>query len=134
MYQCLPMNRTYKEDANPFVVSIYGGTAGTFLENYMKGYQVLLYGGIFILLIMHLVLRKKDPRSLEWYTLLIAAFGGFLFSLIWESKPRYVFPYFLLMIPYLAVFLETFYTSITTWLKRLPMLRRAVAPSRTLEK
>ena len=133
MYQCLPMNRTYKEDANPFVVSIYGGTAGAFLEGYMKSYQVLLYGGIFILLIMHLVLRKKDPRSLEWYTLLIAAFGGFLFSLIWEAKPRYVFPYFLIMIPYLAVFLETLYANTTTWVKRLPMLRKAVTSAQPPE-
>lgn len=71
------------------------------MERYMKVYQLLLYGGIFILLLT----RIRKPTDITWYLLLIAAFGGFLFSLIWEAKTRYVFPYFLMLIPYLAMFL-----------------------------
>ena len=32
--------------------------------------------------------------------LVLAIFGGMLFSLLWEAKSRYVLPYFILMIPY----------------------------------
>lgn len=35
--------------------------------------------------------------------IMIAVFGGFLFSLLWEAKTRYVFPYLLMELPYAAM-------------------------------
>ena len=40
---------------------------------------------------------------MEWYLLLIAVFGGFLFSLMWEAKTRYILPYLFMQIPYMAM-------------------------------
>ena len=41
-------------------------------------------------------------EPLEWYVLLIAVIGGVLFHELWEAKSRYVFPYFVMMIPMAA--------------------------------
>lgn len=43
--------------------------------------------------------RKKDTLSLLPGLVFI---GGFLFSLIWEGKSRYVYPYVMIVMPYLA--------------------------------
>ena len=37
------------------------------------------------------------------YLFMIYFIGGFLFSLLWEAKPRYVFPYVYLCLPLAAV-------------------------------
>jgi hypothetical protein len=48
--------------------------------------------------------KNKDikHRGLYAYTGLAAAFGGFLFHMMWEANSRYIFVYGLLMIPYAA--------------------------------
>ena len=39
-----------------------------------------------------------------WAQLLgIAFFGGFLFQLVWETKSRYCFPFFVFLLPLAAV-------------------------------
>lgn len=70
----------------------------------MKAFQLLLYGSIFFLLII----RRRDYNSIESYVLLIAVFGGFLFSLMWEAKTRYVMPYLFMQIPYMAIGVNEF--------------------------
>ena len=65
----------------------------------MKVFQLTLYSAILFLLIA----RRRDEGSIEKHVLLIAVVGGFLFSLIWEAKTRYIFPYLLMQLPYMAV-------------------------------
>ena len=101
MFQALPMNRAYQSNANDFVKSVYSGGAATFMETFSKCCQLLVYGTILLYLVVSIAKRKI--HNIEWYLFLIAAFGGFLFSILWEAKPRYVFPYFLMMIPYAAI-------------------------------
>ena len=62
----------------------------------MNIYQILVYGGVLFLLAE----KRRQWTTIENYILLICVFGGFLFSLMWEAKTRYVFPYFIAMIPY----------------------------------
>ena len=50
-----------------------------------------------------LFIVHKRWSNIENYLLLIGVFGGFLFTLIWEAKTRYAFPYYILMIPYAAI-------------------------------
>lgn len=65
----------------------------------MKIYQLVVYGSILFLLIR----KRKRWEHIEKYVLLIAVFGGFLFSLMWEAKTRYVFPYLIMELPYIAL-------------------------------
>ena len=103
MYQSLAMNDYVKEDQLPVIKEIYAqGALTRLLSLGMKLYQLLMYGGILYLLARH----GRDNVRLEKYLLLIAVFGGFLFSLMWEAKTRYILPYFLMQIPMMAMGLD----------------------------
>ena len=99
MYQVLVMNLWTKGPQSRLAEKIYGEDERFFLESYMNTYQLAVYGSILFLLVR----RRKSWRHLEKYVLLIAVFGGFLFSLMWEAKTRYIFPYFIMMLPYAAL-------------------------------
>lgn len=65
---------------------------------FLDRYQSIAY--LLILTVFaSLCSKKKDA-----YTLLpgLVLIGGFLFSLIWEGKSRYVYPYMVIVMPYLA--------------------------------
>lgn len=100
MYQSIAMNIEVEGEQLQPVKNIYeGGVWAKWIEFQMKIYQLLLYGSILFLL----TARRKNFVSIERYVLLIAVFGGFLFSLIWEAKTRYVMPYLFMQIPYMAM-------------------------------
>ena len=103
MYQCIVMNNHIEGTQSALVQSIYQGTGNRILTGYMNIYQLVVYGGVLVFLAV--ALKKRHP--LESYPLLIAVFGGFLFSVLWEAKARYVYPYFLMMIPYAAMGIGT---------------------------
>lgn len=44
----------------------------------------------------------RRTSSLLPYVGLVAVLGGFLFHMVWEANSRYIFPYFLLLLPYAA--------------------------------
>lgn len=101
MYQCIAMNRNIVEPQVGMLapdITNYGRTA-QLMENWMKIYQLLMYGGILFLL----TIRRREFMTIEKYALLIAVYGGFLFSLIWEAKTRYVLPFLFFQIPYMAL-------------------------------
>ena len=57
-----------------------------------------------IRLIKSLIQKKEEEWSVEFdYLLMIYFIGGFLFSLLWEAKPRYVFPYVYVCLPLAAM-------------------------------
>lgn len=58
-------------------------------------FQSILYFGVVLYLIFD---RKK--ADLKKTGLIICFLGGFLFYLFWEAKCQYIFPYYLLLIPY----------------------------------
>ena len=76
MYQSLVMNCKIVEEQNPVMDSFY------FVVNF------------------------KKKQGIEVHVLMVGIFGGFLFSLLWEAKTRYVFPYFVMMLPYAALGIE----------------------------
>ena len=100
MYQCIVMNSSIVGEQPAFIQNIYQyGRVEKLIEFGMKVYQLLLYGSILFLL----AVKRKKYTKIERYVLLIAVYGGFLFSLIWEAKTRYVFPYLLMQLPYMAI-------------------------------
>ncbi|WP_143151445.1 glycosyltransferase family protein [Pseudobutyrivibrio xylanivorans] len=99
MYQCIVMNNNVTGNQSALARFIYfDDKAWKLMDGYMNIYQLLLYISITVALFIMWNRNKK----LELYTGLIAVYGGFLFSIIWEAKTRYVFPYMLIMIPYMA--------------------------------
>lgn len=102
MYHCLVMNQNIQYEQFPIIADIYFGSLRSVVEEYMNIYQLIVYGSILGLFI--LTFKKWD--KIEPFVLMIGIFGGFLFTIIWEAKTRYVFPYFIMMLPYAAVGLQ----------------------------
>ena len=99
-YGCFIMTYATEQDRSDFAESLYTGWPNRILQKYMDSYQILIYGLTLFLLVYKM--KKKEKDSLEWYVLLIAVIGGVLFHELWEAKSRYVFPYFIMMIPMAA--------------------------------
>ena len=78
----------------------------------MKVFQVFVY--IFSVVFAINVYKKKK----EILTIIPVAFiGGTLFHMIWEAKSRYVFPYFVFLIPLTAYGLIIVRNKITEYRK-----------------
>ncbi len=103
MYQAFVMNGYDAENAKGLVYELYIEDEEHIADKYMSIYQLYVFVMILALLVKNLICSKKRIVNAEFFTLLIAIFGGALFSIIWEAKSRYIFPYFMFMIPYAAI-------------------------------
>lgn len=121
MYQSIVMNNNIVREQSRVVQMIYNEELlGGLIKLYMKAFQLFMYGCILLWLLKH----WKDKMPIEKYVLLIAVFGGFLFSILWEAKTRYTMPYLLLMVPYFSMGLQ----DLTEWMTKFSgtVLKRTV--------
>lgn len=118
MFQAVFMNKKTEDNQTEFAKSVYEGKWNGRIFRYMNIYQILVYGGVLVLMIAW---RKKRMGILK-YVLLVGVIGGLLFSLIWEAKARYVLPYFLMLLPYAATGIIYFCDKII--LNRIPELKK----------
>lgn len=91
---------THYFDAPPgrLVQSAYAGEIQQGVLHFMNRYLFVLYLGGFLFAALGLFRRWEIGKCLP----LIGVIGGVLFSLIWEAKGRYVMPYAVMLIPYMA--------------------------------
>jgi len=82
-----------------FVLDIYFGAIQEWLREFRNRYLFVLYIGAFFGTI-RLLFMPKSKENIWKYTIGIILTGGFLFSLIWENKSRYVMPYIVMLLPY----------------------------------
>ena len=75
---------------------VYMGTGRTAILYWMDRYHFMIYAcAMFLAFAMLMGIVKKDiPASL----LFVVLIGGFLFSLLWEAKGRYVLPYMIIIV------------------------------------
>jgi hypothetical protein len=103
MYQTYGSNfKNVQEEAHGLVRWLYFDEGKIFSENFMNLYQLITYVGVCF----YCMWSFKNKNKLEENLLLIAVFGGFLFTIIWEAKARYIFPYFMFLLPYAVIGLE----------------------------
>ena len=87
---CLVEGFTHTHSRRRYFAKVY------IISTFMSALLFLMaYGGVLAFLAAGL--KKRLP--LENCLLLVAVLGGFLFSVLWEAKARYIFPYFILMLP-----------------------------------
>ena len=98
-YACQVETNHRKEDRSPFMDRLYKGDLWKPFVRVMDIYQTLIYWGALLFLLLQL--RKRIP--VEQLILMITVIGGFIFYIFWEAKSRYVFPYFMMMIPMAAM-------------------------------
>lgn len=96
---------------SPFATSLYEGLPNVWLQEYMNFYHFVVMIGSALCFVL---LKKRMDRSR--LLLAMVVLGGFLFHMFWEAKSQYVWPYFVLLVPYAAA-------GISTLLRRVQKVR-----------
>ena len=77
--------------------SVFMGDAYRAILEHMNAYHLTVLVGAAVFLLMR---RKKLTESQLLPALIFL--GGFFFHLLWEGKSQYIWPYFVLLVPYCA--------------------------------
>lgn len=108
-YEAIWVNRWHDGDFLTVVQSIYDGTLGNVLAEYMDLYQLLVFAGFLACLLIRR--RQLSPEQLLLPLILL---GGFAFHTLWEAKSQYIYPYFVCMLPCAAAGLMDLSNRLTT--------------------
>lgn len=94
-------NSTYssRADITDFENEVRNGETYQVMFLFMKAYQILA----FAFVLWWVIKKTKTEGKMDVFSPLVMVVGGFLFTIIWEAKTRYILPYFVLLIPYFAV-------------------------------
>ncbi len=95
----LVMTATFEQPPEGIVEKLYYGSWQQPYRDYTNRYLTVLYLGVILFCVIGLTCKSDILQCL----MLIGVFGGFLFSILWEAKSRYVLPYIVLLIPYMAL-------------------------------
>lgn len=100
LYQSLYFNADLPDKAGaPDPDSLAAKLGGVYFERVLAlcdRWQAIVYAGM---LCYFLFAVRRDSDILQ-HTLAIAVIGGFLFSIVYEAKARYIFPYYVMMFPF----------------------------------
>ena len=89
----------FEGEPHAIIKDIYYGKGQESLRAFRNYYLFILYAGAFIGVLSKLIC-KNDYDSICKNIILVIFIEGFLFSMLWESKSRYVMPYILMLVPY----------------------------------
>ncbi len=99
-YCCFCSTYHFSEDTPEWVERAYdNGYLQGKLSDFQNEHQFIVYLGCLLAAGMAF-LRRKEPFMHCIFEVIII--GGFLFSILWEASSRYVFPYYICMIPWAA--------------------------------
>lgn len=102
LYESMYFATKYKGDYRPPEDSFVAKLSGTYFTKVLwicDRLQFLLYFGM----LCYFIFAVKPDSSLLQHLLAVAVIGGFLFSIFWEAKARYVLPYYVTMFSLSAV-------------------------------
>lgn len=96
-YGCFIMTCFYDE-MDDWLQGVYYGKGNDMCLWFLNEYQAVVYLAV-LLGFVRLTGGRREPQE---YLIGVILIGEFLFSLIWEAKSRYVYPYMVIMIPFAA--------------------------------
>ncbi len=116
MFLCVK-TQSGDEKVQSFVSKLTAGEYTEWFWKYCNIYQAVVYAGFFLYILMqlstclkNLFSGKHSNLSLQFliedigqYILLVSVIGGFLFSILWEAKSRYIVEYLVMMLPMAAL-------------------------------
>ncbi|MCI9073687.1 MAG: hypothetical protein HFH80_12980 [Lachnospiraceae bacterium] len=111
----LVMTATFEQPPTGMVEKLYYGAWQQRYRDYTNRYLTVLYLGV----VLYCAIGLAQKRDILQCLLLIGVIGGFLFSILWEAKSRYVLPYIVLLIPYMALGLSAAQAGLGSALGRL---------------
>lgn len=98
LYQSLYFNYVHEDVHYPGVTEFFDSLSGARFEKVLwvaDRLQFLLYVGVLCYFVFAV---RGDSEPLQ-HVAAITIIGGFLFSILWEAKTRYIFPYYMMMFP-----------------------------------
>lgn len=99
LYQSLYFSNQYFEGKEPPSESFVSNISHKYFDRVLgicDRMQFIIYLGMFI---FYLLAVKKNTNISE-QLLAVTMIGGFLFSILWEAKARYILPYYIMMYPF----------------------------------
>lgn len=97
-YNALIMTCTFEKEPEGFVRDVYYGDVSGIIYKWCNYYLFVIYSFVLACVGVKLI-RERDVRQC---ILIVAIIGGLIFSIVWETKARYMFPYTVLMFPCMA--------------------------------
>lgn len=101
LYQSLFFSAKYSEGDAPEPETFVAKLTGEYFPKLLK-YSGILQFLIYFGMLLYYMLEVKGDSSILLHMLAVTIIGGFLFSIIWEAKARYSFPYYVMMFPMAA--------------------------------
>ena len=93
-FESLRYVQTGQNNLSSIVNGVLSGKAVSLVQQFLNLLQTwILLGAICYILL------RKDKTEYEWIFMLIFV-GGFSFHLFWEAGSRYAFPYYIMLLPY----------------------------------
>lgn len=102
LYQSMYFNYVHEEVHYESVTAFLDRLSGDWFSGLLWAADRLQFVIYFGMLFYFLLRVRKDSDPLE-HLLAVTIIGGFLFSILWEAKTRYVFPYYMMMFPMAAL-------------------------------
>lgn len=102
LYQSVYFNTVYEPENVPPADSLAAKISGVYFSavlSFCDRLQFIIYFGIFAYFLFGI---RRDSDILQQITV-VTIIGGFLFSILWEAKARYIFPYYLMMFPFSVI-------------------------------
>lgn len=101
LYQSLFFSAKYAEGDAPEPGTFLARLTGEYFPELLK-YSGILQFLIYVGMFLYYLLEVRGNSSILSHMLAVTIIGGFLFSVIWEAKARYSFPYYVMMFPLAA--------------------------------
>ena len=97
-YECfnLSYNREHEKPLGNLALSMYVGTAHELLLFEFHSFQIICIFGFLI----YCVRIKIENICFDQLIIPLTILGGFIFHTFWEGKSQYIFPYYMMMIPF----------------------------------
>lgn len=102
LYQSVYFNTVYEPENVPPEDSLAAKISGEYFSavlSFCDRLQFVIYFGLFAYFLFGI---RRDSDILQQITA-VTVIGGFLFSILWEAKARYIFPYYLMMFPFAVI-------------------------------
>lgn len=104
----LIMTNDFEAAPFPLAQEVYGGKLQVPVLNFMEYYLFVIYFGALVYSVYGIIFVKDLRKTI----LPMIVIGGMIFSLLWEAKARYVFPYIVLLLPAVAAGLHFCHTAV----------------------
>lgn len=98
-YGSFYMTRCMEDEHADWIENLYFGEAHDVIYNLLNQYQSVIYTAMLIYFVSLLLQKREIPEYLPGLIVL----GGLMYTMVWESKNRYVYPYIVLAMPCIAM-------------------------------